>query len=293
MSAIARLLALLLSFWFVAAAAGAQQKVLIPERLERTTTNDDKGVAQWSEWKAVKCQGCSGTGKVKCDVCTRFADDAKNCPDCKRTEAREAVCRMCAGTGELADPLLKAACPGCLGAAFLICTICGGGGQLRVGGDKNWSSCPGCRGDGAFKCGACNGSRLVEPAALKPAMKDASVKDLSKAIAVTDQALKDLAALTPTGGDKVRKDVKALVKTFDTAGAVFPPLKRLGKPFEDYMGKIYSGKQFQGSAENEAKTITMVKDAAEHYLKHQKRMLDLAHKRAEANAKLAPEGKAK
>lgn len=290
MPVIARLFTFVLACWF-AVAIGAQQKVLIPEKIERATVTDDKGVASWAEWKAEKCPNCSGTGKTKCTVCERFADDAKNCPDCKRVESRETVCRMCAGEGTLADPLHKVGCPGCLGAAFLLCTICGGGGRLRIGGDKIWSNCPGCRGDGAFKCGACNGSRLVEPAALKPAMKDASVKDLTKAMAVTDQALKDLASLTPAGGDKARKDVKALVKTFDTAGAIFPPLKRFGKPFEDYMGKIYAGKQFQGAAENEANTIKAVKESAEYYLKHQKRMLELAHKRAEANAKLPPEPK--
>jgi hypothetical protein len=290
MPAIARLFAFVLACWF-AVAAGAQQKVLIPEKIERATVTNDKGVTTWAEWKAEKCPNCSGTGKTKCSVCERYPDDVKNCPDCKRVESKETVCRMCAGSGELADPLLKVGCPGCLGAAFLLCTLCGGPGQMRIGGDKNWTACPGCRGDGGFKCGACNGSRLVEPAALKPAMKDASVKDLTKAMAVTDQALKELAAFTPAGGDKARKDVKAMVKTFDAAGAVFPPLKRLGKPFEDYMGKIYAGKQFQGAAEKEASTMTMVKESAEYYLKHQKRMLELAHKRAEANAKLAPEPK--
>jgi hypothetical protein len=291
MPAIARLIAFVLSLGFVVAAAGAQQKVLIPERLERATVTDDKGATNWADWKADKCPNCSGTGKVKCTVCERFGDDADKCPDCKRVESRETVCRMCAGTGELPDPLLKVGCPGCTGAAFLLCTVCAGGGRLKINGAKNWSACPACRGDGAWKCGACAGKRLVEPAALKPAMKDASVKDLAKAQAVTDQALKELAALTPTGGQKARKDIKALVKTFDTAGSVFPPLKRLGKPFEDYMGKIAAGSNFQGSEENEAETIAAVKQSAEYYLKHQKRMLELAHKRAEANAALPPEPK--
>ncbi|MBL8755369.1 MAG: hypothetical protein JNK15_18865 [Planctomycetes bacterium] len=292
MTCLFRLVVLFVSL-FLGAEASAQQKVLLPEKLERPTVTDDKGVVQWAPWKGVKCQGCSGSGKVKCDVCDRFGDDATNCPDCKRSKERLAVCRICAGTGELADPLDKVACPGCQGAAFQLCSVCGGGGRLKIGGAKQWSDCPSCRGDGAFKCGTCNGSRLVEPAALKPSLREASVKDLAKAITVVDAALTEVGAIEPAGGDKARKSVKALVKACDTAGGTFPPLKRLGKPFEDFMGKIYAGKQFQGSAENEANTIANAKKSAEYYLKHQKRMLDLAHKRAEANAKLAGEQKGK
>ena len=60
-----------------------------------------------------------------------------------------------------------------------------------------------------------------------------------------------------------------------------------------FRSKIYAGKQFQGAAENEAQTMSLVKDAAEYYLKHQKRMIELAHKRAEANAKVQAEQKGK
>ncbi len=283
---------LLFVFLWVGATVPAQQKVLNPERIERPTVTDDKGLEQWAPWKAVKCVGCNAKGKVTCDVCEKFSDETKNCPDCKRTKERLAVCRICAGTGELADPLDKVACPGCLGAAFLLCTVCGGGGQLRIGGAKNWSACPACRGEGGFKCGCCNGARLVEPAACKPSLRDANAKDLAKAVAAVDAGLKDLAAV-PTTGETSRKYVKALVKVLDTSGGTFPPLKRLGKPFEDFMGKIYAGSQFQGSEENEAATIERQKANVEYYLKHQKRMLDLIQKRAEANAKVGGEQKGK
>lgn len=282
----------LVAFLFAGAVVG-QNKVLIPEKIERATVADANGVQQWGPWQAAKCPNCEGKRKVKCPTCERFPDEVKSCIECQRNEKREADCRLCAGAGELPDPLDKVSCPGCRGAGFFLCTICAGAGKLRIGGDKNFGDCVGCRGAGGWKCGACNGARLVEPAALKPAFPSASAKDLAKAAAAADAALKELEALTPAGGDKARKEVKAMVKAFDAAGAVFPPLKRLGKPFEEYMSKIYAGKQFQGSAENEAQTMTMVKTGAEYYLKHQKRMIELSQKRAEANAKAAAEQKGK
>jgi hypothetical protein len=162
--------------------AAAQGKILNVEKIERPTVTDDKGMVQWAEWKAERCPNCSGTGKHKCTVCERFIEEVNTC----------VTCGMCAGSGTLADPLEKAPCPGCRGDAMLICTVCGGSGKSRVSGEKNWGNCVACRGDGGWKCGSCNGARLVEPAALKPSFKDASVKDLQKVMAATEQALKNL-----------------------------------------------------------------------------------------------------
>ncbi|MFY9345678.1 MAG: hypothetical protein WAT39_24515 [Planctomycetota bacterium] len=286
------LLAAVLTLLFAVVAA-AQNKVLIPEKIERATAADDKGLQQWAEWKGDKCPNCAGTGKHKCFVCERMIDEMKFCIDCKRTKEREVVCRLCAGSGTLPDPLVKAPCPGCRGASFLLCTVCNGCGQSQAKDDNKPSACVACRGDGGWKCGACNGARFVEPAALKPSFKDASVKDLQKALAATELSLKELGAITPAGGDKSRKEVKALVKALEAAAAVHPGIKRLGKPFEDYMGKIYAGKVWQGWEEKEAQTIASVKEHAEYYLKHQKRMIELAHKRAEANEKLVAGQKGK
>jgi DnaJ-class molecular chaperone len=287
---------LLLGSWCATLGVAAAQdgpKYPIPEKIERATKADDKGVLQWEAWAEPKCPNCNGTGKMKCPTCARFADDAKTCPECKRNKEREAVCRTCAGTGKLADPLEKVVCPACLGAAFLLCMVCHGGGQLKVDKAKQWSDCPGCRGEGGFKCVVCNGTRMVEVAAVKPSLKDGTPANLEKALAATDQALKELAAFTPSGGEKARKEVKALCKTLDTAGAVHPSLKRLPKFLEDYMGKIYGGAQFQGHEEHEAQAMGQVQTNCEYYLKHQKRMMELAQKRAEANAKLAADQKGK
>ena len=264
-----------------------------PEKYERATKTDDKGLIQWDEHKAEKCPTCSGTGKAKCTTCVRFSEDSTVCPECKRNKDREVVCRACAGTGSMADPLEKALCSGCMGASFLLCMVCHGGGRLRVDKAKQWSDCPGCRGEGGYKCTTCTGSRLVETAAVKPTLKDGTPANLVKAIATTDQALKELTIFNPAGGDKARKEAKSLAKTLDTAGAVHPSLKRLAKLLDDYMGKTYAGAQFQGHEEHEAQAMNLVKGNAEYYLKHQKRMLELAHKRAEANAKVMAEQKGK
>jgi hypothetical protein len=291
-----RVLTLLVCFALGLALPSAAQdgaKYLIPEKIERATKADDKGVLQWEAWPDTKCGSCSGTGKAKCTTCARFAEDATSCPECKRNKDREIPCRACAGTGAIADPLEKVPCSGCMGASFLMCTVCGGGGRLKVGGAKQWSDCPSCRGEGGFKCGVCNGTRQVETTGVKPSLKDAPVASLAKAMTVTDTALKELAAFSPGGGPKARKEMKALAKIFDTAGAQHPSLKRLAKAFEDFFGKVEGGAQFQGHEEHQANAMNLVKGSAEYYLKHQKRMLELAHKRAEANAKLAAEQKGK
>jgi len=62
--------------------------------------------------------------------------------------------------------------------------------------------------------------------------------------------------------------------------AAFKDLAKLSKT---YMSKIFAGAQFQGHEENEANTIKMLKSNAQYYLNHQKRMMQLALKRAEAN----------
>lgn len=290
----ALLLLLLLSFHGLASPVLAQGlRFPTPERIERATKADDKGVLQWEAWPSPKCASCSGTGKAKCTTCERFQDDSPNCIECKRNKDREVACRVCAGVGTQPDPLDKVLCPGCLGASFLLCPTCGGGGRLKVGGAKQWSDCPCCRGDGGFKCGVCNGARLVETAGLKPSLRDANVKDLGKAIAATDAGLKELGLLNPAGGDKARKEQKALTKALEAAAPAHPAIKRLPKAFDDYMGKCAAGSQFQGYAEEQVESMNLVKQNAEYYLKHQKRMLELAMKRAEANAKLAEAQKGK
>jgi hypothetical protein len=171
---------------------------------------------------------------------------------------------------------------------------CGGGGRLKVDKAKQWSDCPVCRGEGGFKCASCNGNRLVEAAGLKPSLKEANAATLGKAIAPTEQTLKDLDAFAPTGGDvAVRKEVKALVKILEGAQAVHPAIKRLIKPFEDYMSKTYAASQFQGHEEEYANAMKLVKENTTYDLKHQKRMMELCLKRAEANEKLAAQPKGK
>ncbi len=265
-----------------------------PDKIERATKADDKGMLQWDTYTPPKCASCAGTGKHKCQTCVRFPEDATFCVECKRTKEREVPCHTCAGTGTLPDPLEKALCPACQGAAFLPCFQCAGSGVLRIqgSGDK-WLQCPPCGKTGGWKCVVCNGERVVSITGLKPSLKDANAAALAKAIAATDETLKALSEISPAGGDRARKEVKAIVKAFEGAGAHFAAVKRTIKAFEDYMNKVYGGSQFVGHEENEAQAMSLVKTNVEYHLKHMKRMMDLAHKRAEANAKLAAEQKGK
>ncbi|HEU4420386.1 MAG TPA: hypothetical protein VFT55_15730, partial [Planctomycetota bacterium] len=225
-------------FMGTVARAQVEIKYWIPEKIERATKADDKGMEQWAEHAKLECPTCSGTGKTKCSTCDRFAEDATTCVECKRSKEREVPCRTCAGTGAFPDPLEKVLCPGCRGAGFLLCMVCGGGGRLRIDKAKQWSACPACRGEGGFKCAGCSGNRLVEVAGLKPSLKEANAATLGKALTPTEQALKDLDGFAPTGGEVVvRKEVKALVKILEGAQGVHPAVKRMIKAVEDYMSK--------------------------------------------------------
>lgn len=280
--------------FFVASGLRAQEGVSYfhPEKYERATTTDDKGLIQWDKHAELKCPTCKGSGKAKCTTCVRFFEDAPKCIECKRNKERDVVCRPCAGTGTMPDPLEKVLCSGCMGASFLLCDLCGGGGRIKITETK-WADCPCCKGEGGYKCGVCNGARLVETAAVKPALKDANAAAVAKALAATDASLKAIEGFTPKGGQDIRKDVKALGKLFEAAGAVHPSLKRSAKVLEDYMNRVYAGAQYQGHEEKEVAALSRLKGGADYYLKHQKRMLELAQKRAEANAKVAAEQKGK
>ena len=94
----------------------------------------------------------------------------------------------------------------------------------------------------------------------------------------------------PTGGQKSRKDMKAFVKILESVQATYPPIKRSVKPLDDFMSKMYAGSQFQGSDENEAATMKNMAERVSYYLKIEKRMLQLAQKRNEANAQAATGG---
>jgi hypothetical protein len=278
-----------------AALAPAQDGIryVAPEKFERATKTDEANMIQWADHVQEKCRTCQGNGKTKCTTCDRFPEDSKTCPECNRVADRLTACRACAGLGHFPDPLEKVLCCACLGAGFQLCVVCHGGGVIRVqgSGDK-WLDCPGCRGPGGFKCGVCDGKRVVEVAALKPSLRDANAATLKKAITTTDSILQGLGAFTPTGKNS-RKEVKEINRLLTMGQALFPPIKRTPKVLDDYMGKAYGGSNFQGHEEGEAQAMQSVKFSAEYYLKHQKRMMELALKRAEANEKLAAENKAK
>jgi hypothetical protein len=268
-------------------------RYLIPERIERATKPDENGLLQWTPWEAPKCQTCAGTGKTDCSTCWRFLDEIKSCIECGRKEGAKAVCRGCGGSGQYQDPLEKAHCPGCMACGFLICTVCNGAGVQKIaGGGDRWSNCVGCRGDGGFPCGFCKGERLVENASVKPSFADCTDANAQKALAAIDKALAALGTFEANGEDS-RKDVKAMQKIFKDAEAFVPAFKRGGKVLGDYMNKIYAGKTFVAYKEMEANALNQVKSRAEYYLKHQKRMLELVQKRAEANEKLLAEQKGK
>lgn len=282
-------LLLLLSLFVVASAAlvggAAAQgpRYLDPEKLERATAPDDQGLEQWKEWQEIKCQTCKGVGKTTCVTCARFGVDAENCPECKRVEKLQAPCRVCAGKGTIPDFLESAPCAGCMGAGFWLCATCGGGGRLKVGAAKRWSACPSCRGTGGFPCTGCEGKRVMTSLDVKPSLKEAPADKLKKALKELDVTMKKFAKFTPVGGTKARKAVKELSGAFDSAKKLHPAFKELAKQSKDYMGKIFAGANFQGHEQTEADTMKRIKETAEYYLKHQKRMMELALKRAELN----------
>lgn len=278
----------LFALLFAASAAVTAQgaRYLIPERIERKTEAGDDGQQVWAKWEAPDCTSCKGTGKSVCATCARFPKDADKCPECERKDKAKflTTCRVCAGKGKLADPLDELPCAGCMGSGMFLCTVCGGGGQLKVGSAKRWSACPACRGKGRFDCGGCKGKRVMSSLVVKPSLREAPLDKLQKAQEAVDAALQRFASFLPAGGTKARKEVKELGKAYDELKKLHPSWKGMAKATKNYMGKIFAGAQFQGHEQNEAATMNQLKSNAEYYLKHQKRMLELAIKRAELNA---------
>jgi hypothetical protein len=259
-------------------------RYLIPERIERATEEGDDGLQQWAAWPKLKCPSCKGVGKSTCATCARFPLDAKECPECNRAKKLLAPCRVCAGKGTIADPLKFAPCAGCMGAGILICTVCGGGGEIKVGSAKRFSSCPSCRAKGAFPCTGCKGSRQMASLQLKPSMAEAPLDKLKKAMKDLDKTIKMFNDFVPVADNKTRKQVKSLEKAYQSAKKIHPGFKDLAKLAKSYMSKVFAGAQFQGHQENEANTMNRLKANADYFLKVQKRMMELAIKRAEANA---------
>ena len=262
-----------------------------PQKTERATAPDENGLHQWVDWKGPKCPLCKGAGKSKCVTCERFETDAKDCPECHRKDKAKdkflTTCRICIGEGTIPDPLKVVPCAGCVGAGVWLCTVCGGGGKLKVGGAKRWSKCPSCRGKGGYPCTGCKGKRAMKPLQTKPPVAEAPPEKIQQTIKAIDATIAKFEAFQPIGGTKARKAVKSLTAAFDSFKKVNPAFKALGKQTKAYMGKIFAGANFQGHEENEANTMKMIKENAEYYLKHQKRMLELALKRAELNAEKA------
>ena len=275
----------------VAASAVAQElRFVHPEKFERATKTDEAGLVQWAEHEKGECPTCKGKGKMKCTTCERFKDEIKTCIECGRNPERETVCRACAGTGGFPDPLEKALCPGCQGAGFLLCTFCDGSLVTALNDKGKWGKCIVCRGE-ATKCGVCDGKRVVEVVTLKPSLKDADSASLKKAIDTTTQLLAGLGAFAPKGGPGARKEAKELVKLLQNGEKLYAPLKREVKVADDYLAKVAGGAQYQNQSEREVQSMGLIKNSAEFYLKHQKRMMELCLKRAEANEKLAADSK--
>lgn len=279
-------------FAFAAAAPAQDIRYIHPEKYERATKTDDAGLVQWDAHKEIQCQTCSGTGKIKCPTCERFYDDAEHCIECARK--KETVCRSCGGLGHFPDPLEKVLCPGCKGAGFIECGLCSGGGRIKSesGGDR-WSRCPACRGDGGWKCQGCKGERLVDAVQLKPSLKEANVQTLDKAIATTDEVLAELGKWSPGEHRSSRNAVKELLKVIKAAHGVYPVLKKTDKTCEEAMNKTYGGAQYQEQAEREGAVMGGYKDSVDYFLRHQRRMMELAKKRQEANEKVAEANKEK
>jgi hypothetical protein len=258
-------------------------KYVMPDTYKRATTTDAQGLTQWAEYDKPVCPTCQGKKTTVCTHCQRFTD-VKKCIECNMKKV--APCRACAGLGYMPDPLEQVLCPGCMGAGFFPCFVCGGKGTMKIEGNGDHVfDCVACKGEGGFKCPVCNGERLVESAQVKPHLKDASVATLKKAQASVEEVLKAVDGFTP-GGKDARRDVRIYNKLLTPAFAVLPPLKRCPKALDEIMGRIFMGSQFKGHEQQEADALQQWKSSNLYYLKHQKHLLDLCIERAESNAKV-------
>jgi tetratricopeptide (TPR) repeat protein len=103
----------------------------IAELLPPSMKLDDKGLLQWTEFRATPCTHCKATGQTPCTFCADARDT--KCSVCADT--RTAVCVACRGTRKSLDPFLSRRC-----------SFCGGHG--RRGSQKSTVECELCAGKG-------------------------------------------------------------------------------------------------------------------------------------------------
>lgn len=261
--------------------APGQFLVPIPEKLERATTTDDDGVLQWAEYEAERCVNCKGQKWMPCLHCQRFDEgDCEDCPECHNT--KKAVCRICAGTGEMPDILERAPCPSCFGASITRCFVCNGRGQFPVaGGGDRLQKCGCCDGKGGYACQTCDGQRWVETPKLKPSVGEAKLKDLRKALETLDKVAEAVAGFESVGDG--RKDIKTYSKALAPAARYFPPLRRAQKHFEGSTKDQTKGAVWKHYADTVKASAEAAKQSLEYYLKHQRQLLGLCIARAEVN----------
>ncbi|HLU39145.1 MAG TPA: hypothetical protein VK081_07150 [Planctomycetota bacterium] len=267
--------------------ASEQFLVPIPEKLERATVTDAQGAKQWAPYKAERCVNCKGRAVMACLHCERFdPGDCDSCPECKNT--KEATCRVCYGTGEMADVLERAPCPTCFGAALTRCFVCGGRGKFPVqGGGERPQKCSSCDATGAYPCTTCGGKRYVELPALKPSAAEAPSAELKKALAALDAVEAALRDLQSTGDG--RKDAKAFAKVGAAGGKYLPVMKKVQKHFETVSRAQSKGATWVQYPEMVQNQMETARHALDYWIKHQRRVLQLCLARAEHNESVLAE----
>ncbi len=294
MNSIFRATVVLLISVLATAALTAQKKrkneqILIPDKFQIKTVEDENGQLQWVKHKDETCIPCKSLKTTTCWHCSGLVNN-KTCLECKMT--KKAVCRTCAGVGYYPNPLERAPCPGCRGASALTCNIFGGEGYYKPpGGGDRFAKCECCKGVGAYACTVCKGKRYVETPKLKPSVGAAKLKDLKKAMAAIEGVDEMLKLWNPTGAN-TRKEIKAFNKLLKPATKYFPPLKRQ-QAFATLIGKkIANSNHFVAHKEMQSNCMQLLKKNTEYYVTHQKHLLTLCLARAE-NRKIEPEKKKK
>ena len=257
-----------------------------PERVERATVTDDKGILQWAEHKGAQCLNCKGEGKTACLHCDRFEEKLEHakCPECG--DEKKATCRVCYGAGTLPDALEGSPCPACGAVGHTVCGICSGRGLMFPAGSNGKSSrCDLCKGVGALPCGACKGKRIVEHPKFKPSFAEAKSSDYAKAIEALDKVLEGLPTFESSRDS--RKDMKAFAKLVASGVKALPALKAAADHFEVSKKSEAGGSNWQHWPDVVAQQTTFAKENLEYWLKYEKRIMTLAMQRALKNEETA------
>lgn len=265
--------------WIAAAApASAQNRPKIPPPdFEREWELNEAGERQWKEFD-VTCTHCKGAKSHICQHCDG-SSTLTICRECDMT--KRAPCRVCAGTGKMADPLVELICPICDGSSWIVCGLCNSFGKLTVA--EKEVKCGSCKQKGMYECSACDGERRI--AVMKVGRKGpgaAKAKDLREALESLNETLAALERYQPDPNPS--RSFKEFTKVFEPLGRNLKATKGMQEQLDQVLKGVKSyGAGYANFEDRLIHQFLVWQDRNVYLMQHQIRLMEQCLELAEFN----------